>query len=76
MSHDLGFTYIKRNQEFHILHHGKKATVLRGNKACDFEDDLNTLSENEMQQLMARITGNYKHGNERKAKNHPRNRSI
>ena len=73
MSNDLGFTYLKRNQEYHILHHGKKATVLRGHKAIDFEDDLNTLSDNELQQLMARLTGNYKHGNERKAKNHPRN---
>ena len=25
------------------------------------------------QLLMARLTGNYKHGNERAAKNHPRN---
>jgi hypothetical protein len=26
------------------------------------------------QELMARITGNYRHGNERTAMNHPRNR--
>ncbi|MBK6594951.1 MAG: hypothetical protein IPG23_20820 [Burkholderiales bacterium] len=28
----------------------------------------------EAQQLMARVTGNYKHGNERTASSHPRNR--
>jgi len=27
-----------------------------------------------MQQSMARLTGNYKHGNERTASTHPRNR--
>ena len=75
MSNDLGFTFIKRNNEYHIMHHGNKATVLRGNKASDFEDDVNTLSSGELQQLMARLTSNYKHGNERKAKNHPRKRT-
>jgi len=74
MPNDLGFTYIKRNREYHILHHGNKATVLRGNKALDFEEELNALNDNDLQQLMARLTGNYKHGNERVAKNHPRNR--
>ena len=74
MPNDLGFTYIKRNEEYHILHHGQKATVLRGHRAKDFKEEIDSLSENEMQQLMARLTGNYKHGNERVAKNHPRNR--
>ena len=31
--------------------------------------------EEEGQQLMARVTGNYKRGNERVARQHPRNRS-
>lgn len=74
MSNDLGFTYIKQNNEYLILHHGKRATVLRGNKAKEFQDDMNTLGNNEQQQLMDRLTGNYKHGNERIGKNHPRNR--
>ena len=74
MSNDLGFSYIEQNNEYKIFHNGKKATVLRGNKAIEFQADLQSLSNNELQQLMARLTGNYKHGNERKAKNHPRNR--
>ena len=33
-----------------------------------------TLSDQELQHLMARVTGNYKRGNERAAPRHPRNR--
>ncbi|MFI5892250.1 hypothetical protein ACIA5D_19300 [Actinoplanes sp. NPDC051513] len=53
-----------------VLHHGRPAAVLRGAAAARFLVDV----ENEdPQELMARITGNYKHGNERTAKKHPRN---
>lgn len=71
---DLGFTFHRTGAEFHIYHHGKKATTLRGYKAEEFELDISETSFAEQQQLMARLTGNYKHGNERTAKNHPRNR--
>ncbi len=74
MPRDLGFTYINRNNEYTIFHNGTKAVVLRGYKAIEFHDELESLSSSEQQQLMARLTGNYKHGNERAAKNHPRNR--
>lgn len=74
MNDDLGFTYIKQHNEYHIFHHAKKATVLCGIKALEFQDELTILGIHEQQQLMARLTGNYKRGNERKAKNHPRNR--
>ncbi|MDZ7670633.1 MAG: hypothetical protein U5Q16_14870 [Gammaproteobacteria bacterium] len=57
-----------------IFHKGKKATTLRGSRAADFKYDLERLSASDLQQLMARLTGNYKHGNERAARNHPRNR--
>lgn len=54
-----------------ISHHGTSATTLRGRRAADFLEDV----ENEdPQQLMARLTGNYRRGNERTARNHPRNR--
>ena len=71
---DLGFTFRLKNAEYTIFHNGKKATTLRGNKAADFGYDVSEISFSEQQQLMARLTGNYKHGNERVAKNHPRNR--
>jgi hypothetical protein len=54
-----------------IFHHGTLATTLRGRRAVDFLDDVEAGDE---QQLMARLTGNYKRGNERVARNHPRNR--
>lgn len=54
-----------------ITHHGRPATTLRGPRAADFLDDVEM---GDPQELMARVTGNYRHGNERAARNHPRNR--
>ena len=71
---DLGFTVRDRGSEIIIFHHGRKATTLRGMKASEFREDLEQLTFSELQQVMARLTGNYRHGNERVAKNHPRNR--
>lgn len=70
---DLGFTYHRRkNGEVEIRHRGRVAALLRGRAAAAF------LAETETgfaaaQQAMARLTGNYKHGNERAARRHPRN---
>jgi len=53
-----------------ISHVGRRATVLRRRRAVDF------LAEVELgggQELMARLTGNYRRGNERIARQHPRN---
>jgi hypothetical protein len=74
-SQDLGFSYrIRRNGELEILHHGRMASTLRGSDAEDFLAEVEAADENDAQQLMARITGNYKRGNERLASQHPRNR--
>jgi hypothetical protein len=54
-----------------ITHHGRPATTLRGRAAVDFLDDV---QRGDSQQLMARLTGNYRRGNERTARQHPRNR--
>ena len=53
-----------------IRHHGRKATTLRSAVADQFLADV---EHGDSQELMARVTGNYKRGNERVAKNHPRN---
>lgn len=67
-----GFEYDDRGRdEVHITHHGRLATVLRGTRAQDF---LEEVGEDDDQLLMARVTGQYRHGNERIARNHPRNR--
>ena len=67
-----GFEYrVRKNGDVEMLHHERPAGVLRGAAAARFLVDV----ENEdPQELMARLTGNYRHGNERTAKNHPRNR--
>lgn len=46
-----------------ITHWGRRATVLRGMRARNFLMDI---EHQEPQELMARVTGNYKRGNERK----------
>lgn len=74
MSNDLGFTFKRaKNGDVKISHHGRPATTLRGDKATWFLEDMETLDMASQQQEMARITGNYRRGNERTAKNHPRN---
>ena len=73
--HDLGFTYrTRKNGDIEILHHGRVASTLRGSDAKEFFSEIDNGDEDCAQQLMARITGNYKRGNERLASQHPRNR--
>lgn len=66
-----GFDYVLRGDDVVIRHHGQVATTLRGARARTFLDEV---SDQDPQELMARVTGNYRRGNERQARNHPRNR--
>jgi antitoxin (DNA-binding transcriptional repressor) of toxin-antitoxin stability system len=70
MNRPKGFEYVERGEEVVILHHGRAATTLRGHRAADFLEDVES---GDAQELMARLTGNYRRGNERTAKRHPRN---
>lgn len=65
-----GFEYELVSNEVVISHNGRRASTLRGATADQFMADV---EDGDPQELMARVTGNYKHGNERTAKNHPRN---
>jgi len=66
-----GFDYTRRpDGSVVITHGGRVAATLRGQRAAAFLDEV----QDDPQGLMARWTGNYKHGNERVAKKHPRNR--
>jgi len=67
------FTFVKYSDEYHIYHQGKKACVLRGAKADKFEQTIESCNVQDQQKLMAKLTGNYKRGNERVAGKHPRN---
>jgi hypothetical protein len=72
---NLGFLHKRRKTgEVEILHHGRRAAVLRGIEAGDFLAQVQQVEFAEAQQLMARITGNYKRGNELLASQHIRNR--
>lgn len=72
---DLGFSYRRlKTGELEVMHRGRKAATLRGRDAEDFVAEVQGLGIAGEQQLMARITGNYKHGNERLAGQHQRNR--
>lgn len=66
-----GFTYEVVGDTVVISHHGRRATVLRGRRAEQF---LHDVEDDDAQELMARLTGNYRRGNERQAREHPRNR--
>jgi hypothetical protein len=74
MSEDLGFTYrISKSGMVRISRRGTQITILRGDVGLAFIEDVDGASLLEAQQLMARVTGHYKHGNERLAAQHPRN---
>ncbi|MFJ9765889.1 hypothetical protein ACIRUY_18950 [Streptomyces erythrochromogenes] len=67
-----GFTYdVRRDGCVVITRQGRAAATLRGNRAAAF---LAEVEGGDPQLVMARWTGSYKFGNERTAKNHPRNR--
>lgn len=75
MSDDLGFGWQQRREgEVQVQHHGRLAATLRHRDAADFLDEVASCDDAAAQQLMARLTGNYRRGNERQAAEHPRNR--
>ncbi|WP_088284015.1 hypothetical protein [Ideonella sp. A 288] len=71
----LGFSWRSlKNGDVEVLHHGRRAATLRGHDAADFLAEVAAADADAQQQAMARLTGNYKRGNERLAGEHPRNR--
>ncbi len=66
MSEATGFTFsATKNDVVIIHHHGRKAATLKGKKAAQFVAFASTASDSEQQMRMAKLTGNYKRGNER-----------
>jgi hypothetical protein len=63
-----------KNGDVQVMHHGRLASTLRGRDAADFLAEMHGADEASQQHAMARLTGNYKRGNERLAAAHPRNR--
>jgi hypothetical protein len=72
-----GFTYRQRKSgDVQLLRRGAVASTLRGADAAAFLAEVASCSPAAAQQLMARLTGNYRRGNERLAAAHPRNGRV
>ncbi|EKX67863.1 hypothetical protein Sipo8835_18715 [Streptomyces ipomoeae] len=68
-----GFAYdVHPDGTVTITHHGREATTLRGPRAAQFLGEVESAADPQL--VMARWTGNYRRGNERTARDHPRNR--
>lgn len=65
-----GFTFSERGASVAISRHGRVVTILRADTATRF---LHEIERSDPQLLMARVTGNYRRGNEREARKHERN---
>jgi hypothetical protein len=66
-----GFEYsVRADGSVLVRHRGRTATTVRGSRAAEF---LAEVERDDPQQVMARWTGQYRRGNERTAKHHPRN---
>ena len=62
-----GFTFRERKSgEVEVQHFGRLAALLRGRQAERFRERAAGATDGELQQLMARVTGNYRRGNERR----------
>jgi hypothetical protein len=71
---DLGFSYQEtKGGTVFIRRLGRVVTCLRHGAARDFLAEVDGASPADAQETMARTTGNYKRGNERRAAKHPRN---
>jgi hypothetical protein len=70
-----GFEYRTRGDgSVVVTHHGRAAATLRGGRAAAFLAEVDGCDDGDAQLVMARWTGNYRRGNERQARQHPRNR--
>jgi hypothetical protein len=68
-----GFSYESHaDGTVRIAHHGRPATTLHGPRAAQFLAEIAARTDDQL--VMARWTGNYRRGNERTAREHPRNR--
>jgi hypothetical protein len=72
---DLGFMWRAQGDgALAIVRQGRVVTLLRGDSARRALERLARLDEAAAQQLLARLTSNYRRGNEGAAAGHPRNR--
>ena len=66
MLDDEVFTYrITKDEKVFISYEGKQVTALSGAKAKDFISKIKDVEGKEAQLVMAKVTGNFKRGNEK-----------
>ena len=60
------FSYkITKDKKVFISYEGKQVTTLSGKKAGDFIAKIQNAKDKEAQLIMAKVTGNFKRGNEK-----------
>lgn len=68
------FAYqLRKDGSIAVSHGGRVVSVISGREADRLRARLSGASEQEVQLALAKITGNFKRGNERTAGNHSRN---
>lgn len=70
---DLGFTFKVQNSDVIFFRNNVKIKRIRGLEAQKFIDFTKIQSYKDIQIKIAKLTGNYKRGNERQARKHQRN---
>ncbi len=66
------FSYQLTKAGVTLCYRGRRVTLLRGRKAADFAARITDLNVEAQQLLMAKLTGNFKRGNERTGRDHGR----
>ena len=63
---DVVFTYrATKDGRVFLFWHGKQVKILKGTQAQKFLEDVDGMDSREAQLVIAKITGNFKRGNER-----------
>ncbi len=57
--------FISKDQKVHISYHHKSIMILKDIKAAEIIKKLSSASDYEVQLILAKVTGNFKHGNEK-----------
>ena len=71
---NFGFTFEVKGDIVTFFRQGKKIKQIKGLAALKFLESAGKQPESEIQIQIAKLTGNYKRGNERFAQNHPKNK--
>jgi hypothetical protein len=65
---DQPFSYrVSKDAKVFIEYHGKHVFTLRGSRAQKFIAELEDMGETELQLTLAKVTGNFKRGNEKQS---------